>query len=119
MTVNEIPAQGWEWFVIVALVLMNLFNQIITVRKNAREEKHMHDEPMVKLSDMVKNHQAMLDRDKRKLDDHDSQLSDLKNGMMVMCQGVQALLEHELHNGNGDQMQEASNSLNKWLRDRP
>ena len=32
-----------------------------------------------------------------------------------MVFGLQTLLEHELHNGNADQMEKAANSLNKWL----
>ena len=38
---------------------------------------------------------------------------------MASCAGVQALLEHELHNGNADEMQLASKEINTWLRERP
>ncbi len=61
----------------------------------------------------------MLDNDKRRLDEHDRQISDIRRGQMVNCAGVQALLEHELHNGNTTEMQDASKAIDKWLRERP
>ena len=39
-------------------------------------------------------------------------------GLMVICAGVQALLEHELHNGNTDEMHQASSEISGWLRQR-
>lgn len=61
---------------------------------------------------------AKLATDKRRLDAHDEQLGDLHKGQMVVCAGVQALLEHELHNGNSDEMQRASADISNWLRQR-
>ena len=60
-----------------------------------------------------------LGTDKLRLDEHEKRLADLRNGLMASCAGVQALLEHELHNGNADEMQLASKEINTWLRERP
>lgn len=55
---------------------------------------------------------------KSKVDRHEKQLGDLKDGQKVCCKALIALLGHELHNGNADEMQEASKELNDYLVNR-
>lgn len=50
-------------------------------------------------------------------ENHDH-ISDLKEGQRVMCVAVMALLNHELHNGNSDEMHKASTGLNDYLINR-
>lgn len=59
-----------------------------------------------------------LANDKTRLDKHDKAIDALQEGQKVTCEGVQALLNHALHNGNSDEMQKASTDLNKWLINR-
>ena len=54
----------------------------------------------------------------RELNAHQQDLEDLHAGQSVVCRGVQALLDHALHNGNTDEMQAASDGIGKWLRTR-
>ena len=119
MNLENVPGEGWLWFVIVALVLLNAYNVFASARKNAREEKKRQSEPTTDLAKRIGDQARMLDNDKRKLDDHDRQLGDMRRGLMVNCAGIQALLEHELHNGNTGEMEEASKNIDKWLRERP
>ena len=56
-----------------------------------------------------------LDNDKRRLDKHAQDIDDLREGQRNLCFGVQALLEHALHNGNADEMKAASDNIKKWL----
>lgn len=119
MGIDEIPATGWMWAVIVALALLNAYNAIATARKNAREEKRLHDSPTDALSDRVTDHDRKLDTDKRRLDEHERRLDDIQRGVMAVCSGVQALLDHELHDGNSDEMEKASARLRDWLMTRP
>lgn len=56
-----------------------------------------------------------LRADKLKLDEHERDLAYLKKGQEVLCSGVVALLDHQLHNGNTDQMQDARDELQKYL----
>lgn len=60
----------------------------------------------------------MLATDKARLDAHEKEIAELREGQKVLCGGLQALLEHELHNGNADQMQKASDNLSEWLINR-
>ena len=119
MSIEEIPAIGGQWLVIIALALAQAYNTFCTARKNAREEKQRHEQPTKTIADMVAEQAKMLDNDKRRLDDHDEQLADMKKGIMVLCAGVQGLLEHELHNGNANEMESASKDISTWLCTRP
>lgn len=63
--------------------------------------------------------------DKARLDTHEAAIKRLENrsdklaeGMNVVGAGVQALLEHELHNGNSEEMAKASSDINKYLWNR-
>ncbi len=119
MDVSQIPATGWAWFLVAALALLNLYNAISAARKNAREERKRQEQPTATVAERVTAQAKMLDNDKRRLDEHDRQINDIRRGQMAMCRGVQALLEHELHNGNSDEMEGASQEIAAWLHDRP
>ena len=95
-------------------VLLAIFGGIITVDK---------------VLDIVKKWRApssdvytKLSNDKQRLDEHEQQLQALKAEQLaqkensrVQCAALLALLDHELHNGNADQMQAARDDLVKWL----
>lgn len=119
MSIEQIPVEGWAWFVVALLALTHAYNLFSTARKNAREEKKRQSQPTATVAERVTAQAKMLDNDKRRLDEHDRQISDIRRGQMVNCAGVQALLEHELHNGNTTEMQDASKAIDKWLRERP
>lgn len=116
---DNLTTEGLLGFMVVLLALMNLYNVFSSARRNAREEKKHQQQPTFDLESKVSDIAKKLDTDKRRLDNHEERLSDLKNGLMATCTGVQALLEHELHNGNTVEMQEASKGIDTWLRERP
>ena len=84
--------------------LVNVFNGIRGLAKPAQDRQ-------------AKIEHALA-TDKARLDAHEKELAELREGQKVLCGGVQALLEHELHNGNANQMQGASDDLSKWLINR-
>ena len=100
----------------VILVLLGAYNTFYTARKNAREEHKRQEQPTNALATSVADINRKLDTDKRRLDGHETLIGGLRDGLMVTCSGVQALLEHELHNGNADEMTSASKEIDKWLR---
>lgn len=59
-----------------------------------------------------------LANDKRQLDEHEIAIKDLQESTQVLCTGILALLDHELHNGNTDQMQGARDDLMHYLSGR-
>lgn len=56
-----------------------------------------------------------LASDKKRLDDHDEAIKDLRESNQVICSALLAILDHELHNGNGDQMQRARDEMMAYL----
>ncbi len=94
--------------VVVFLAICGAINVITATIKNIRE---LVGKPKATVKEM-------LDADKRRLDKHDKAIEALQDGQRVTCEGVQALLNHALHNGNSDEMQRASTDLNQWLINR-
>lgn len=70
------------------------------------------------LNSTLTQYKEFFAADKRRLDKHEAELEDLREGQKVLCVGIKALLEHELHNGNSTEMQEASSSIDTWLINR-
>ncbi len=126
MEINGIsPESLWTYlFVFVALcgvvtIILNTAEKISAWRKRKTQP----------LMDTKADMMAMLATDKRRLDaldgimsEHGRRLDKLENradtvdqGQKVQCKALMALLEHELHNGNADQMHEASQELNDYL----
>lgn len=57
-----------------------------------------------------------LDNDKRRLDKHEEEITALKESNRIQLSALLALLDHELHNGNADQMKQASDDILKYLQ---
>lgn len=86
---------------LVLCALLLIYNLVCAARKNYRELKKPTDE-------REKNIAAKLAK-------HDSDIAALKEGLKVNCTGVKALLNHELHNGNSQEMQAAATAMDTWL----
>ena len=56
-----------------------------------------------------------LANDKKRLDEHDEAIKDLRESNQVICSALLAILDHGLHNGNGDQMQKARDEMMAYL----
>lgn len=105
---------SWDMIETAGLVMFALLGGIVTVDKAVKVVKGWFRPA----GDVLDNHARMLSNDKERLDRHEHEIGDLRGGQRVLMQGVQALLEHELHNGNGEQMQSAANDLQKYLVNR-
>lgn len=110
---------------IVILALAWAYNLIYGAVTNARAEKKRRDEPLEAIRGDIRalRNDLASDRERitaleRDMESHTGELQDVKRGQTELCRGVQALLDHALHNGNGEEMQAASASIGKWLRTR-
>jgi len=90
-----------------AYVLLAVFAAIVTVDKVIDIFKKWK----APTTDTAKK----LATDKQRLDDHEQSIKDLQESQQVLCAGILALLDHELHNGNTGQMQEARDSIMHYL----
>lgn len=57
-----------------------------------------------------------LANDKQRLDKHEEELAVLKKSDHIQLSALLALLDHELHNGNADQMQKARDDIMYYLQ---
>lgn len=94
--------------------LTQIYNTIMAARKARREEAACQQAPADALDERLSAHARMLDNDKRALDRHEKEIDRLRECTGYLCAGVDALLEHELHNGNADQMEQASVDLKQF-----
>ena len=136
-TVEKVLNGGWLMItLLVLLALANVWNVAYTALTNARKEKERSEEPLRDLENKLRDTQSsikdlesrfgeMCREVNRRVDDlergvgaHSDEIADLHAGQSALCRGVQALLEHALHNGNDEEMRDASNSIGKWLRTR-
>lgn len=94
-----------------AAVILLLFGAIVTIGKGVDVLRSLSRKSREKQSETEKKLSAGTAR----LDAHEKSITDLKEGQRCLCEGVQALLEHELHNGNSDEMKRASDGIKAWL----
>ena len=85
--------------VLAAIVAIDKFIDVI--KKWKAPEKSINDK---------------LSADKRELEQHEKEIKALKDGQRALCTGVMALLDHQLHNGNADQMEDAKKDIDKYLK---
>lgn len=75
-----------------------------------------------KLLDLIKKWRSpsvdvdrKLANDKVRLDEHDDAITELRGSGRIQCTALVALLDHELHDGNSDQMEKARDDLMRYL----
>ena len=129
---------GMLWTALIVLVagatLYVLYGKVRDTYRKQQEYKKMQNDPGNKLADEISAKvlekleprfaeiDNKLSNDKARIDEHTRQLNDLtsrtdglENGQKVLCRGVLALLNHELHNGNNDEMEKAQAGMNEYL----
>ena len=104
------PNYLFDFFaVLIALaglvILASKLIEAIRVFKKPQEKKELS----------LENHQEACERrfsdDKQELNNHQQRIEALEAGQKVQCKALHALLEHAIHNGNTDEMKEASKDL--------
>ena len=103
-------------------------------KKERQEEEQTHDngfrqqltediatKVMEKLEPRLSGIESKLENDKNRLDNHEQTISTIskandviKDGLEVACKALTSVLDHELHNGNSDQMQKARDDLQTY-----
>lgn len=116
VAINGVTPNGLWIFFAVLVGLCLTFTAVVTAYEKLQNLRKPHSTQESKVMDM-------LSHDKRRLDEQEARIARLENkqenseeGLRVTCAGVMALLDHAIHNGNEDQMNEASRDINKYLR---
>lgn len=96
-----------EQLMTTAYVLLAIFAAIVTVDKFFDIIKKWR----APSTDMAKK----LTDDETRLDEQEKAIRELQNSQKLLCTGVLALLDHEMHNGNDQQMKDAHDKLMEYL----
>ena len=112
---EKLTSQDMFAWVMVTLVILQSFSTVYTARKNARALREEKNAPMVSLEKRLTKVEAHLDNDYLRFEHTERDLLNFKSGLQVICHGVLALLNHELHDGNSDEIQAALKGLNEWM----
>lgn len=94
-------------FGVVALAVLAIWNTVWTSIKNYREAKKPRDDLRAKLE----AHDAMLKRDKARLDD-------LEQSSRLMLRAISQLIEHEVTGNHNDQLRQVQQDINTYLINR-
>lgn len=103
-------------YVIAAMLLLILAaNAVEACKKLFGKKPGKPDEALLKHCEDAEDR---FRRGEKHIAENHDHIADLREGQRVMCVAVMALLNHDLHNGNSDEMNRALNGLNDYLINR-
>ncbi|MBR6982153.1 MAG: hypothetical protein IKH75_01245 [Ruminococcus sp.] len=130
------PAMLWNTVIVILGIcaIIVLVYKVVEIGRKEHERKilkskggnkdltdEIANKVIEKINDRLEKIEEKLSKDKDRLDNHEktinsinSSLDVIKEGMEVSCNAIAEVLDHELHNGNGEQMQKASEELRKY-----
>jgi len=92
----------------VILLLIDIYNKIMTAVKNAREEKKRRSQPVNTLEDTVKDHTEKLKNDHERL-------NELEESNRIIMRALMALLSHEISGNSDDKLKASLEEIQKHL----
>lgn len=102
----------------VLLLLLGIYNTIMTAVKNHIEAKKRNSAPVDDLKTKVAEHDKMLNRDKQRLDEIEDRLSSIRKESSMTLRGVRALLSHEINGNSIEKLQEANSKIDIYLENK-
>jgi len=130
------PGTLWTFLTVLVGIcaLIVLGDKVLTVFRNAQRRKKEPEDKLAEeisakvLEKLEPRFQAIdqkLSNDKATIDSHTRQIESLAKradgtdtGIKAINRGVLALLNHALHNGNTDELENAQKGINDYLIDR-
>ena len=97
------------------VLFVEMYNKFSTARNNRRAERRLREMPVETLTARVDAHDQMLANDKRRLDDTDKRLDDIRKESTMTLRGVRALLSHEINGNSDDKLRESYDQIDDYL----
>lgn len=108
MQIQTLTFEQIVWAAAVILLMIGIYNTIITAIKNAREEKKRRDQPVSTLEDTMNDHSEKLKKDHKRL-------TDLEDGNRVIMRALMALLSHEINGNSDEKLKESLDEIQQYL----
>ena len=116
----------------VLLLLLGIYNTVMTATKNHIEAKKQRNAPVDALNEKLGNHARMLDNDKRRFEEYDRRLADIerrfdeidarltamKRESSMTLRGVRSLMSHEISGNSIDKLQKSAEQIDEFLMDK-
>ena len=100
------------------IALLVLFIGVGTAVKLWRDLRKPKDEEGDTIEKHIQDSEDRFLRGEKSIETNRQDIADLKEGLRVTCVANMALLNHAIHNGNTNEMIEASQGLNTYLINR-
>jgi len=95
----------------VILLMIGIYNTIMTAIKNAREEKKRRNQPVNTLEDTVKDHTEKLKNDHERL-------TDLEKAIRILMRSQIAQLDHEISGNSIEKLKDSRAEIQQYLIDK-
>ena len=107
----QIQALSFEQLVgtvAVVLLLVGVYNTIMSAIKNAREEKRLKDQPVNTLEHTVEDHTEKLKNDHERI-------TQLEESNRIIMRALMAVMSHEVNGNSTEKLQNSMNEIQDFL----
>ena len=101
--------------VVVILILVGAYSTIMKAVQTWREEKRIKNSPITELKERVEKHDALLAKDKQRMDEMEERIEDMGKQSTIMLRGVRALLSHGINGNSIDKLQSSATEIDDYL----
>lgn len=108
MSMGGITFEKLVGLMAAALVLIGVYNTVMSAVKTHREEKRRKNAPVSTLEEQVKQHEEKLKRDHERL-------NELEESNRIIMRALMAMLSHEIHGNSDEQLKASFDEIQKFL----
>ena len=114
MNPMQIQALSFEQLVgtvAVILLLVGVYNTIMSAIKNAREEKRLREQPVNTLESTVEDHTEKLKNDHERI-------TQLEESNRIIMRALMAVMSHEVNGNSTEKLQKSMDEIQQFLIER-
>ena len=97
--------------VAVILLLVGVYNTIMSAIKNAREEKRLREQPVNTLESTVEDHTEKLKNDHERI-------TQLEESNRIIMRALMAVMSHEVNGNSTEKLQKSMDEIQQFLIER-
>ena len=111
MQIQTITFEQLVGTVAVILLMIGIYNTIMSAIKTHREEKRRREQPVSNLEGTVKEHDDRLKRDHERL-------NDLEEANRIQMRALMAMLHHEIDGNSTEGLKKSYDEIQQYLIDK-
>lgn len=99
----------------IILILIDIYNTVMTAIKNWREEKKRKNAPVATLEGRADETKQMLQAHAQMIQSDRERLTALEEQQRIMLRAMMAMLSHEIDGNTVDKLKASVTEINEWL----